>query len=163
MFRCDAAVTSLTLLWVGPRFSWYKEVNQYDIHFECYVSFPDFTSLSTLNYELLISRNTGKDISASHIYIFCCGNVFQDHWLADLEARELKSLSYWNRTEGETRPYLCPVCPARYKRSGHLQRHLMIHRGKTFSCPICGKTYNRKDNLKVHVDTSHKAKSTENE
>jgi uncharacterized Zn-finger protein len=72
------------------------------------------------------------------------------------------------------RKYVCKICDAGFKRSEHLNRHILIH-GKDknkniivnnnkmgeFKCQICGKRSNRKDNLMAHFKTHNKQFTTQ--
>ncbi|KAM6989818.1 uncharacterized protein LKV04_009411 [Tautogolabrus adspersus] len=48
--------------------------------------------------------------------------------------------------------FLCPYCGKYFERSGHLERHKMIHTGeKPYRCEICGRRFNQKCSLKEHM------------
>ncbi|KAF7543865.1 hypothetical protein G7Z17_g10401 [Cylindrodendrum hubeiense] len=50
--------------------------------------------------------------------------------------------------------YSCPICHKRYKRSGHLSRHIATHStARPFPCPWCSSSYQRADVLRRHALT----------
>ncbi|KAL2831568.1 hypothetical protein BDW59DRAFT_131602 [Aspergillus cavernicola] len=50
--------------------------------------------------------------------------------------------------------YQCPVCPRRYKRREHLQRHSSSHSSdRPHRCATCNSTFQRTDVLKRHIRT----------
>ncbi|MBE3041565.1 hypothetical protein IMZ48_03090 [Candidatus Bathyarchaeota archaeon] len=50
--------------------------------------------------------------------------------------------------------YPCPLCPKRYKRREHMQRHWTSHSAsKGYSCAQCGRGFQRLDVLKRHART----------
>ncbi|XP_061362314.1 transcription factor IIIA-like [Gastrolobium bilobum] len=61
------------------------------------------------------------------------------------------------------RPYICTVddCQASYRRKDHLTRHLLQHKGKTFTCPIenCSCDFAFKGNMTRHVKEFHNKNS----
>ncbi|XP_011062608.1 PREDICTED: zinc finger protein 345-like [Acromyrmex echinatior] len=48
------------------------------------------------------------------------------------------------------RPYKCEICPAAFKRSNNLKRHIQTHAEKPYVCEICSKVFNFKINLIQH-------------
>ncbi|EEF28801.1 transcription factor IIIA [Ricinus communis] len=63
------------------------------------------------------------------------------------------------RSHSLERPYVCSVddCQASYRRKDHLNRHLLIHKGKLFKCPIenCYREFVVQGNVKRHVKELH--------
>ncbi|XP_064470368.1 PR domain zinc finger protein 5-like [Ornithodoros turicata] len=52
----------------------------------------------------------------------------------------------------ETNTFCCQLCPASFKQSYGLRRHMLIHSGeKQFKCPYCGRAFRYNHNLKTHV------------
>uniref|UniRef100_UPI003AAD53E4 uncharacterized protein n=1 Tax=Centroberyx gerrardi TaxID=166262 RepID=UPI003AAD53E4 len=50
--------------------------------------------------------------------------------------------------------FVCPYCGKSFERSGHLERHKLIHTGeKPYRCEICGRRFNQKCSLKEHMKT----------
>ncbi|XP_029930373.1 zinc finger and BTB domain-containing protein 49-like [Myripristis murdjan] len=50
--------------------------------------------------------------------------------------------------------FICPYCGKSFERSGHLERHKLIHTGeKPYRCEICGRRFNQKCSLKEHMKT----------
>ncbi|XP_059201151.1 sal-like protein 1 [Centropristis striata] len=48
--------------------------------------------------------------------------------------------------------YICPYCGKCFERSGHLERHKMIHTGeRPYRCEICGRRFNQNCSLKEHM------------
>lgn len=55
----------------------------------------------------------------------------------------------------EERPFRCdePDCKWKFKRRGHLKRHMNIHKGTSLFCWIlgCNRSFTRNDNLRAHI------------
>ncbi|XP_045914826.1 zinc finger protein 771-like [Micropterus dolomieu] len=50
------------------------------------------------------------------------------------------------------KPFGCSVCGQRFKRKGHLRRHLNVHTGeKPFSCSVCPKRFALQGTLRRHL------------
>ncbi|XP_053622243.1 zinc finger protein 260-like isoform X3 [Plodia interpunctella] len=57
--------------------------------------------------------------------------------------------------------HLCNECGAKFGRSNHLKRHLIIHsRQLTYECIVCPSTFNIKSELKEHFRTTHNIEGT---
>ncbi|CAG9328824.1 unnamed protein product [Blepharisma stoltei] len=56
----------------------------------------------------------------------------------------------------EERPFICDMCPLRFKRKQYLQRHMAVHSGdRNFVCEACHKTYKYKKGLNRHISKTH--------
>ncbi|XP_074657185.1 uncharacterized protein LOC141910349 [Tubulanus polymorphus] len=74
------------------------------------------------------------------------------------------STHFWLFSDAVTRPARaapapsleCHVCGKFFSRTGHLNRHLLIHTGlKPYECMVCKKRFNRKDALRCHIRLRH--------
>lgn len=51
----------------------------------------------------------------------------------------------------ECKPYICFVCPKRFKRATDLKEHLRVHTGeRPFVCRVCGKAFTQSSALSTH-------------
>ncbi|CAG9323035.1 unnamed protein product [Blepharisma stoltei] len=56
----------------------------------------------------------------------------------------------------EIRPFVCPICQARFKNKQFLQRHMVSHTSlRSFLCDVCGKSYKYKKGLNRHLQKVH--------
>ena len=65
--------------------------------------------------------------------------------------------AHLKEVHAELKRFQCKSCRARFKRSDHLQSHILrVHSTKTFTCKLCSKTYSSKRTLMTHT-TVHTA------
>jgi hypothetical protein len=89
-------------------------------------------------------------------------------WNAAITTRQPPGAPAWWRLDGSPEPPLvqvppkapfdCTVCPKKFKRAQHLERHLRAHaRLRPFPCPrdTCSKLFSRLDNLQGHYRDVH--------
>uniref|UniRef100_A0A8D8K1S9 Zinc finger and BTB domain-containing protein 40 n=1 Tax=Culex pipiens TaxID=7175 RepID=A0A8D8K1S9_CULPI len=54
------------------------------------------------------------------------------------------------------RPFSCALCPAHFKRKGHLERHMETHTGiKRYACNVCDASFARAKTLDRHMQSKH--------
>jgi uncharacterized Zn-finger protein len=67
------------------------------------------------------------------------------------------------RAGDRLRRYACPECPAKFVRTDHLRRHVIVHEEKNLFCPVCSAGFKTKQHLDRHQLTVHAEKAEDEE
>ena len=91
--------------------------------------------------------NSEKDFSDDILICNICGKKLGN----------LKNLKKHYKLHTGLREYKCKFCDKSYKRSDHLNRHMIVHQeDKTpFECSYCYKKFSYKYHLKTHINNIH--------
>lgn len=56
------------------------------------------------------------------------------------------------RIHNNEKPYICEICSMTFRKSGNLNRHMVVHSDKReFSCNLCDKAFKRSSGLLIHM------------
>lgn len=56
------------------------------------------------------------------------------------------------RIHNNEKPYICEICSMTFRKSGNLNRHMVVHSDKReFACNLCDKAFKRSSGLHIHM------------